>query len=111
MPLSQGQVILGPQSNDRSFGVPNDQSFSSGRQFKKCPSNDGKSSFKDSLIQFEMVSEFNNWNIEMMAQELALSLKDQAVAVLADLDFSHGRHYPNLVEALKATFKPENTTP
>ena len=30
MPLPQGQVILGPQSNDRFFGVPNDQSFSSG---------------------------------------------------------------------------------
>ena len=40
-----------------------------------------------------MVSEFNNWNIEIMAQELALSLKDQAVSVLADLDFSHRMHY------------------
>ena len=96
-----------PEHN-RSSGVPNDQSFSSGRQFKKCPSYDGKSSFKDFLIQFEMVSEFNNWNIEIMAQEFALSLKDQAVAVLADLDFSHRRHYPSLVEALKARFEPEN---
>ena len=96
-----------PEHN-RSSGVHNDQSFSSGRQFKKCPSYDGKSSFKDFLIQFEMVSEFNNWNIEIMAQELALSLKDQAVAVLADLDISHRRHYPSLVEALKARFEPEN---
>ena len=64
--------------------------------------------FKDFLIQFEMVSEFNNWNIEIMAQELPLSLKDQAVAVFTDLDFSDRRHYPSLVEALKARFEPEN---
>ena len=43
-----------------------------------------------------------------MAQELALTLKDQAVAVLADLDFTHRRHYSSLVEALKARFAPEN---
>ena len=55
-----------------------------------------------------MVSEFNNSNIEIMAQELALSLKDQAVSVLADLDFSHRRHYPSLGEALKGRFEPEN---
>ena len=58
-----------------SLGVTNDQCFGSSRQFKKCPSYDGKSSFKDFVIQFEMVSEFNNWNIEIMAQELASSLK------------------------------------
>ena len=61
--------VRSPEHN-RSIGVPNVQSFSSSEQFKKFPSYNGKSSFKDFLIQFEMVSEFNNCKIEIMAQEL-----------------------------------------
>ena len=104
-PARTGFLSRTPEYN-RSLSFPSDQSH--GRQFKKCPSYDGTSSFKDFLIQFEMISEFNNWSIEVMAQELALSLKGQAVAVLADLDSAHRRYYPSLVEALKARFEPDN---
>ena len=77
-----------------------------GRQHKQCPSYDGKGSFGDFLVQFEMISEFNSWSIEVMAQELALSLKGEAVAVLADLDPARRKNYHSLVEVLKARYEP-----
>ena len=75
---------------------------------KPCPSYDGKSSFKDFLIQFEMISEYNQWSMHARASELAMCLKDQAVAVLADLAPSQRRHYDSLVAALMERFEPDN---
>ena len=75
---------------------------------KPCPSYDGKSSFRDFLIQFEMIGEYNQWSLNVMASQLAMCLKDQAVAVLADLSPFQRRHYDSLVAALRERFEPDN---
>ena len=75
---------------------------------KPCPSYDGKISFRDFLIQFEMIGEYNQWSLNVMASQLAMCLKDQAVAVLADLSPFRRRHYDSLVAALRERFEPDN---
>ena len=75
---------------------------------RPCPSYDGKSSFRDFLIQFEMIGEYNQWSLNVMASQLAMCLKDQAVAILADLSPFQCRHYDSLVAALRERFEPDN---
>ena len=80
------------------------------RNQKQCPSYDGKSSFNDFLLQYEMVGEYNQWDRKTMASQLAMCLKDDAVAVLSDLSFDQRRQYDSLVAALRDRFEPENQT-
>ena len=56
------------------------------KQFKKVPSYDGSSSLHDYLIQFEMISELNQWSSEMKALQLATSLQGKARGVLCDIE-------------------------
>ncbi len=70
---------------------------------------DGKSSWEDYLVQFEMISEINQWNERTKALELATSLRGQAMGVLTDLDLYQRENYQTLVEALAARFEPSNT--
>lgn len=77
-------------------------------KYKKPPTYDGKSSFKDFLVQFEILADSVGWNDTIRARELATCLRDQAVSVLADLDQFQRRHYSSLVSALIARFEPDN---
>ena len=72
------------------------------------PSFDGQLSFKDFLVQFELVAKLAGWQEEVMTSELAGSLKNAAVAVLSDLQPYERIHYPTLVRALMNRFEPIN---
>ena len=74
----------------------------------KPPSFDGQLGFKDFLVQFELVAKLATWQEEVMALELAGSLKGAAVAVLSDLQPHERIHYPTLVRALMNRFEPIN---
>ena len=72
----------------------------------KAPIYNGDSSFRDFLVQFELIAQLAQWDVCTMALELAACLRGPAVAVLSDL---HERiHYPTLVRPLQDRFEPEN---
>ena len=77
---------------------------------RRAPDYDGRSSFHDFLVQFELIAEMNGWDSVSMASELAASLRGPAVTILSDLQPSERRDYKELVFALKARFEPENQT-
>ena len=68
---------------------------------------DGKSSCRDYLVQFEMVSELNRWTADTRALELATSLRGQAQGVLSDLEAADRANYPKLVRAPLNRFELE----
>ena len=88
--------------NQTSFGA------SGGTKQKKPPTFDGKGSFRDFLVQFEMISHMCQWDEHMIALELAASLRGSANEVLSDLETHERCHYPTLVNALYARFEPQN---
>ncbi len=79
------------------------------RKMKRPATYDGKSSWEDYYVQFEMVAEINEWSTHTKALELATSLRGSAMGVLTDLDVSQRRDYEVLVTALAARFEPANT--
>ena len=71
----------------------------------KPPEFDGKSSFHDFLVQFELISEMNGWDRLSMATELAACLHGPAVAVLSDLE-----PFQRKISMTWCSFEPENQT-
>ena len=65
---------------------------------------DGKSSWDDYQVQFELIAELNGWNTSTMAVYLAASLSGCAQAVLTDLDVNSRRNYEALRDALSLRF-------
>ena len=65
---------------------------------------DGKSSWDDYQVQFELIAELNGWNTSVMAIFLAASLTGPAQAVLTDLDEDARRDYYALKGALSLRF-------
>ena len=51
----------------------------------KAPIYNGDSSFRDFLVQFELIAQLAQWDVCTMALELAACLRGPAVAVLSDL--------------------------
>lgn len=75
---------------------------------KKPANYDGKTSWSDYLIQFEMIAELNKWNNTMKAYELATSLRGDAQTVLSDISPEMRRDYTQLVNVLSSRFEPRN---
>ena len=75
---------------------------------KKPATYSGKSGWREYLIHFEMVSEFNRWDDRTMAFELALSLRDDAQVTLSDLKPQERKNYRSIVTALTSRFEPED---
>ena len=65
---------------------------------------DGKTSWDDYQVQFELIAELNGWNTCTMAIYLAASLSGCAQAVLTDLDANSRRNYKALRDALSLRF-------
>ncbi len=78
------------------------------RKPKKPALYNGKTSWLDYLVHFEMISEINGWTFQEMALELATSLRDNALAVLSDIDRRDQKNYACLVSALTTRFEPSN---
>ena len=96
-----------PQGLDRNQHTNNSLLFQGAKKIKP-PNYDGRFSFKDFLVQFELVAQLAGWHPSVMALELAGSLRGTAIAVLSDLQPSERTHYPTLVRALMDRFEPEN---
>ena len=75
---------------------------------RKPATYDGSSSWKDHLVQFELVADLNRWPEDIKALELAASLRGVAQGVLSDLPADQRKHYTSLVNRLTARFEPEN---
>ncbi|MES9884746.1 MAG: hypothetical protein ABW185_28200 [Sedimenticola sp.] len=78
------------------------------RKYKQPATYDGRNSWRDYFVHFEMVSELNQWDETTRAMELAVSLRGSAQGVLSDLRPEQRRNYRSLVLALSSRFEPEN---
>ena len=75
---------------------------------KKAANFDGKTSWKDFHVQFEMVASLNGWDEGTKALELATSLRGTAQSILTDLEPEKRIDYTSLVSALSARFEPDD---
>ena len=74
---------------------------------KKPAPFDGKVSWQDYRVQFELISALNGWTRSQMALELATSLRDEALSVLALIEPTQRTDYFALATALEARFEPK----
>ncbi|KAJ8033856.1 hypothetical protein HOLleu_24224 [Holothuria leucospilota] len=71
---------------------------------------DGKSEWKDYIVQFELIADLNRWDPLTKGMQLASALRGNALSVLGDLDSSMRRNYESLVGALSKRFGSQNKT-
>ena len=69
---------------------------------------DGKTSWKDYLVQFELAARANKWDKATSAVRLACSLRGSAQSLLSDITPDVRYDYDLLVTALTNRFEPEN---
>ena len=69
---------------------------------------DGKTSWKDYLVQFELAAQANGWNNATRAIRLACNLRGSAQALLSDLTPEIRQNYDQLVTTLTERFEPQN---
>ena len=69
---------------------------------------DGKTSWKDYLVQFELAAQENGWDRHTRAIRLACSLRGSAQALLSDLTPDIRQNYSRLVTTLTERFEPQN---
>ena len=69
---------------------------------------DGKSSWNDYLVQFELAAQENGWNQHTRAIRLACSQRGSAQALLNDLTPEIRKKYDRLVNTLTERFEPQN---
>ena len=74
---------------------------------KKVAKYDGKTSWADYLVQFNIASRLNAWDDDQKAMELATSLEGNARGVFADLTPEHQLDFKVLVDKLTQRFEPE----
>lgn len=70
----------------------------------------GLTLWEDYKAQFELVADLNQWDMRTKAAYLAVSLSNQAQAVLGDLDKTQDISYMDLVTALDSRFGTSNRT-
>ena len=76
--------------------------------FIKVAMYDGKSSWKDYFVQFELAAQASGWDRNTHAIRLACSLRGSAQALLSDLTPEIRQNYDRLVTTLTERFEPEN---
>ena len=78
------------------------------RREKEPQSFDGKSvDWKDFIVQFEQVAEWNRWSYGEMAQQLVMCLRGTAQKLLGDLPHSTLTDYASLKTSLGNRFHPQ----
>ena len=70
------------------------------------PKYDGKSSWSDYLVQFEIAAGMNRWSQKQKAMELAASLVGQAQFVLSDVSSSERPDFTTPVRKLTLRLEP-----
>ena len=80
-----------------------------GIKFRNCidlPLYDGRTSWRDFKIQFEMASALNRWDTREKMLHLGCSLRGLARNVLSDYDINVNTEYEELVMHLESRFDP-----
>ena len=89
---------------------PRLESFRANRVPKKAKEPDlydGKSTdFKDYIVHFEQVANWNAWDKSEMAQQLCMSLRGNAQKLLSDLNAKQITQYSDIKSALEQRFHP-----
>ena len=111
VPRSQGTGRCpepAPQSTPASTPAPSGPGVGTESQGKpkRMPNYDGKSSWSDYLVQFEIAAEMKRWSPKQKAMELATSLVGLARGVLSDLSSSERTDFTALVRKLTLRFEP-----
>ena len=75
---------------------------------RKPATYNGSSSWKDHLVQFNLVADLNKWSEDTKALEFAASLHGTAQSILSDLSPDNRKSFHHLVEALTIRFEPKN---
>ena len=118
-PVSTGLKIFQGTSGNPAPAVDRDNSVNvttaGGRsprrhQPKKVAKYDGKSSWADYLVQFDIAAHLNDWDDDQKAMELATSLEGTAWGVLADVSPQDRLNFKVLVDRLTQRFEPEGHT-
>ena len=79
-----------------------------GRKHKEPDKFDGKSvEWKDFLVHFEQVSDWNCWSYEEQSQQLVMCLRGEAQKLLGDLTVEQRKDYDNLKSILTKRFNPQ----
>ena len=76
--------------------------------FIKVAMYDGKSSWQDYSVQFELAAQANGWDRNTRAIRLACSLRGSAQALLSDITPEIRQNYDRLVTTLTERFEPQN---
>ena len=105
-----GDLELRRRGGSEELALPSTRGVGRARPEKKPSTYDGKVSWLDYKVQFEMISMMNGWTQRRMAMELAASLRDEAVGVLALIEPERRTDYHTLTTALEARFEPRNQT-
>ena len=77
---------------------------------KKVHTYDGKSSWTDYLVQFNITATMNGWTETQKAMELATSLVGVARGVLSEISEEGQLNFGQLVEKLTTRFEPKDLT-
>ena len=116
-PILGGQsvqsTVTGRQDNTEggiSSAVGGRSGKSQRSQPKKVAKYDGKSSWADYLVQFDIAAQLNDWDESQKVMELATSLDGAARWVLADVTPQNRLNFQVLVEKLTQRFEPEEET-
>lgn len=116
--LTQG-VVLRREPDPSRYGILDRQiggdltyqppsGYEPHRKDRKPAPYDGKSDWRNYLVQFEMVAEINRWDPITKALELAICLRGPAAGILFELGPELRRDYNAMVAALDRQFGPGN---
>ena len=101
-----GRDSSGDLWNRASGSGFSDSQVASRSKPKRVSNYDGKSSWSDYLVQFQIAARLNHWSEEEKAMELATSLVGQARGVLSDMSEQDRLDYGALVQKLTLRFEP-----
>ena len=97
-PTSGGNVVMPSVVSNRASGRVKE---------KKVANYNGKTSWADYLVQFNIAARLNGWDDSQKAMELATSLEGNARGVLADMTPEQQLNFTVLVNKLTQRFEPE----
>ena len=97
-PASGGNVVMPSVVSNRASGRVKE---------KKVANYNGKTSWADYLVQFNIAARLNGWDDSQKAMELATSLEGNARGVLADITPEQLLNFTVLVNKLTQRFEPE----
>ena len=104
------QLRTTPGNPASSYQLRADDRQNPAQKQKKIPPYDGKDSWSDYLVQFEIVATMNRWTEDQKAQELATNLTGRAREVLTDLSPQDRLNFSALVSKLAMRFEPKDLT-